>query len=172
MSSETPRKRRGRGGWWFLLLMVAVYVVGWWLDPAFFAAGFGHFLDLLGSVLPILLVVMLLIGLMSLTPAMEQRLQALSGDESGLKGWLLAIVGGVLSHGPVYPWYPLLQQLQAKGARPALLAAFLYARSVKLPFLPLMAHYFGLGYTVIVTLLMILFSIVNGRLVEALVKRD
>ncbi len=151
--------------------MIAVYALGWLLNRRFIEASFGHFLELLESVLPILLIILLLMGLLGLIPRMEQRLQRMTGQRSGWRGWLLAITGGVLSHGPIYPWYPLLQKLQHQGARPALLAAFLYARSVKLPFLPLMAHYFGPGYTVIVTLSMILFSVINGRAVEVLLRR-
>jgi uncharacterized membrane protein YraQ (UPF0718 family) len=81
----------------------------------------------------------------------------------------VAIGGGILSHGPVYAWYPLLQGLARHGMRPALIAAFLYARSIKLPWLPLMAHYFGLGYMLALSGWIVLFSVVNGWLVERLV---
>ncbi len=52
--------------------------------------------------------------------------------------------------------------------RPALLATFLYARSIKLPWLPLMIHYFGLSYTVVFSFYIMLFSPLNGYLTEFL----
>ncbi len=52
-----------------------------------------------------------------------------------------------------------------------LLATFLYARSIKLPWLPVMAHYFGVRYMVILTLAMLLFSPLQGRLTERACRR-
>jgi len=101
---------------------------------------------------------------------LQEKAARLTGRDSGTRGWLLAMGMGVLSHGPIYPWYPLLRELMQKGTRPALVATFLYARSIKLPWLPVMAHYFGLGYTIVLTLLMLLFSPINGWLVEKLLK--
>ena len=51
---------------------------------------------------------------------------------------------GVVSLGPMYLWYHMLGELKEKGVRTPLLAAFLYSRAVKIPMLPVMAHYFGL----------------------------
>lgn len=65
--------------------------------------------------------------------------------------------------------YPLLQNLQQNGMRPALIAAFLYARSIKLPWLPLMAYYFGVTYMLTLTFYIAVFSIANGWLVEKLI---
>ena len=50
-----------------------------------------------------------------------------------------------------------------------LLYTFLYSRAVKLPLLPLMIHYFGLAYTLILCLYLIIFAVINGILVEKLV---
>ncbi len=169
--NQAPVRRSNRGAWLFLLVVTAIYGLGWLTMPGFIERSLGHFVDMLKSILPILGIVMLLIGLLNLSPWMDKQLTRLSDRNSGLRGWLFALAAGVLSHGPIYAWYPLLQQLREKGSRPALLAAFLYARSIKLPFLPLMAHYFGLAYTVIVSLLILLFSILNGLTVEMLLKR-
>jgi len=42
----------------------------------------------------------------------------------------------------------------------------LYSRAVKLPLLPLLVHYFGLGYTMVLVLYLIGFSIIGGLLME------
>jgi hypothetical protein len=49
------------------------------------------------------------------------------------------------------------------------IAAFLYTRSIKLPWLPLMAHYFGVTYMLTLTFYIAVFSIANDWLVENLI---
>jgi uncharacterized membrane protein YraQ (UPF0718 family) len=84
------------------------------------------------------------------------------GSQSGLRGWITAIIGGVLSSGPVYPWYALVGDLRSKGMSISLAAAFLYSRSVKLPLLPLLLHYFGAAYTLVLVTYLLVFSVING----------
>jgi uncharacterized membrane protein YraQ (UPF0718 family) len=65
----------------------------------------------------------------------------------------------------------VLAELRQKGMRDALAAAFLYSRAVKLPLLPLMIHYFGLVYTLILCLYLLVFSILNGIVVEKMIRQ-
>jgi hypothetical protein len=53
-----------------------------------------------------------------------------------------------------------------------LAAVFLYSRAVKLPFLPLMIHYFGTAYTLVLCLYLLGFSIMNGVLMVKLEDRE
>jgi uncharacterized membrane protein YraQ (UPF0718 family) len=85
---------------------------------------------------------------------------------SGLGGWALTMLCGVLSAGPLYAWYPLLAELKAKGMSGALIATFLYSRALKLPLLPLMAHYFGLTYTIALSVCILVFSVLSGLLMK------
>ncbi len=170
-STPAPASKRSHGSWLFLLATIGLYGLVFLIDPDYAAGSFGHFVDMVKNILPILVLVFFLLWGFELIGGIKEKLGQLSGRGSGLKGWLLAIGGGILSHGPIYPWYPLLQHLREQGTRPALLAAFLYARSIKLPWLPLMVHYFGLSYTVLLTLAITLFSIPHGWLVEWLTTR-
>jgi len=70
--------------------------------------------------------------------------------------------------GPIYAWYALMAELQQKGMRTAFVATFLYSRAVKIPLLPLMVYYFGLTYTLVLCLYLIVFSVINGIVVERL----
>lgn len=167
---QTRSAKKGRGGWWFLLLVIALYILVWMFNAGFVAASLEHFQRLVVSIAPVLALVFVILWLLNLSQGMQNRLAKLADTRSGLKGWLLAVIGGILSHGPIYAWYPLLQKLENQGARPALLAAFLYARSIKIPFLPLMVHYFGITYTVIVTLYIAVFSVLHGWLVEKIMQ--
>ncbi len=36
------------------------------------------------------------------------------GRETGKTGWLIAVVTGIISAGPIYLWYPLLSDLKEK----------------------------------------------------------
>jgi uncharacterized membrane protein YraQ (UPF0718 family) len=166
MSSE--RRQRQRAGWWFLAGVVLLYLALLPFQPEYVHTSFRRFLRMGRQLLPALGLVFLFLWLFNLFEELQQAAAQHTGKRSGLRGWLLAIAAGVLSHGPIWPWYPLLRELKQKGTRPALLAAFLYARSIKLPWLPVMAHYFGLGYMLVLTLLMLAFSPLNGWLVERL----
>jgi len=83
----------------------------------------------------------------------------------------MAVVGGTLSVGPIYAWYALLRDLKTKGMRTALIAVFLHNRGIKLPLLPLMIHYIGVAYTLVLATYMTLFSLLSGILVEKMVDR-
>ena len=90
------------------------------------------------------------------------------GEDSGARGWLLALGLGVLSHGPMYAWYPMLKDLMRHGLKWGLIATFFYARAVKVPILPLMIGYFGIAFTVILTLYILLAAWLQGLLIERL----
>jgi len=161
------RARPRIGGWVFLGLVLAAYGLTALADPARAQQALGVFVSLLGQVAPVLGLILVLTFLIErfLDP---KRTRAWLGHESGLRGWLTAVVAGILSTGPIYTWYALLADLRKKGMRTALVAVVLYARAIKLPLLPLLAHYFGLSYMLVVSLLIALFSVINGLLMERL----
>ena len=121
--------------------------------------------SILYGILPVLALVVTLLILTNylLKP---QQVAAHLGASSGAKGWLLAAAGGIISHGPIYVWYPLLQDLQEKGMRPGLSAVFLYNRAVKVPLLPVMIYYFGAAYVAVLMVTMVAASLAEGKLVD------
>lgn len=161
------QRKRKLGGWLFLALVALAYAATALVDAALAREALAAFLRMLREVVPILglVLVLMFLGERWLTAA---RTKAWLGRGSGLKGWLLAVVAGVISTGPVYTWYALLAELRGKGMRTALVAVLLYARAVKLPLLPLMVHYFGLRYTLVLSLLIAVFSVLNGLSMERL----
>ncbi|WP_353662565.1 permease [Hydrogenimonas sp. SS33] len=88
------------------------------------------------------------------------------GEKSGLKGWLIALAAGIASHGPMYAWYPMIEDLKRHGMRDGLVATFFYARAVKVPLLPIMIDYFGLAFTLIITLYTLIAALVQGWLID------
>ena len=157
--------------WLFLIAVILLYLIlGLW-DFQITVAALKVFLDLLKKVVPVLGIVFALTFLSNLllNPKIVSRYL---GRGSKSSGWPVAIIAGILSMGPIYLWYPLLGELKAKGMRDALIAVFLYNRAVKIPLLPVMIYYFGIRVVLIVTVLMILFSMLNGLLVERLVRGE
>ena len=169
MSSQ-PAARRPRlsGRVKFLLAVLATYAITWLLRPGLVLQALAGFKGMLLKIVPILglvFVALLLINLF-LDPV---RIRRHLGADSGLKGWLYAIIGGIFISGPPYVLYPMLAEFRTHGAKNSLLAAFLYNRNVKIHFLPVMIYYFGLRYSLVVSVYIILFSVVSGLLIERLI---
>lgn len=162
------RKRHGLGGWLFLALVVISYGLVGLVKPEATTQAVNFFLHAMRQVLPVLGLVFVLLFIANLL--LEPRwIKRYLGAGAGPKGWLAATIGGILSIGPIYVWYAVLSELQSKGMRAALIATFLFSRAVKLPLLPLMIHYFGIAYTMVLCMYLVLFAGINGILVEKLV---
>ena len=163
-----PKQQRSRlGGWLFLGIVMLGYGLSFLLSPESAAEAFTFFRRVMRQVFPVLGLVFLLLFISNLllTPS---RVKRYLGKEAGLKGWIASVVAGIFSMGPIYAWYTALAELQQKGMRTALVATFLYSRAVKIPLLPLMIYYFGPGYTIVLCLYLMIFSVVNGFLTERL----
>jgi len=159
-----------RGGVIFLLIVMCLYALAFLVDAELALNALVFAARLLYQMLPVLLLVFALIFLSNLL-VKPDLVHANVGRNSGLRGWAVAVVGGILSVGPIYAWYALLRDLKTKGMRTALIAVFLYNRGIKLPLLPLMIHYFGVAYTLVLATYMTLFSLLSGILVEKMVDR-
>ena len=161
------KKPNSRGGWIFLALVLLLYagVALWDMEVVNLASH--RFMGILRQVIPILFLVFGLLLVVNLV-LNQQRIKKYFGQDSGIKGWLLALGSGAIASGPVYPWYALMGDLKQKGMRTALVTAFLYSRAIKLPLLPLMVHYFGGLYTAVLTFYIIGFAVLNGLLMEKL----
>ena len=162
---RTPK----RGPWLFLAVVILIYGVIVVLDPDTARRASITAWSMLQRLAPVLVLVFILMFVIERFLSRENTVRWL-GRESGWRGWLIAPVVGVLSTGPVYSWYALLGDLKDKGMRTALVAALLYARAVKLPLLPLMVHYFGARYTLLLSLLILAFSVINGLAMERLMR--
>ena len=86
------------------------------------------------------------------------------GKDSGKKGIIYALLGGIISHGPMYAWYGLLNDLRQNGAKEELLIIFLYARAIKIPMIPFSIAVFGTPFTIAISIYILLFAILQGKL--------
>ncbi|MDA3786163.1 MAG: permease, partial [Deltaproteobacteria bacterium] len=119
------------------------------------------------KVLPIFAVVIIFTALLNYALQPKQIVQHL-GEKSGAKGWLLALLAGVISYGPMYAWYPMITDLRSQGLRDGLIVVFFYARAIKLPLLPLMLDYFGAPFTLVLSVYILLGAFLQGWIFEQL----
>jgi len=162
-----PGAKAGRGGWWFLAAVAALYVAAAVLAPELALRALEHSLQALGRMLPVLALVFALLFAFDLALTPQRIMQSLDRPH-GAHGWLVALLAGILSAGPIYAWYPLLVELRAKGVRASTAAVFLYARAIKLPLLPLMVLYFGIAYSVALSIYLAGFALLSGVLMDKL----
>ena len=162
------KNKKGNTGWYFLLIVIIAYMVIGSINIDIVASSFIFFLSILKKIIPIFILVFVLMALINYFVKPKKLVQYL-GRNAGSKGWLISIIGGIISTGAIYMWYPLLNELQKKGMRNAYIAAFLYNRAIKPALLPLLIIYFGLTYTIVLTIVMIIISIFQGIIVEKFV---
>lgn len=151
------------------MAVMAVYLIVAITDFALFKDALFEFTSLIKKIAPIIVFVFVLMFISNFYFD-PKKIRKFVGKDAGAKGWIASIIGGILSVGPIYLWYPFISDLKEKGMKDGFIAAFLYNRAVKIPMLPIMIYYFGWPFTVILTGYMILFSIINGVLVDKLLK--
>ncbi len=160
-----------RAGWIFLGIVLVAYAVLGAVNYGMLGQVVLSFWNLFISVLPIILLVFGLVFLTNLFMT-QKRIMKYLGEGSGVRGWILMIVGGIISSGPIYMWYPLLKDLKMKGMKNSLIAVFLYNRALKIFLIPIMIFYFGWVFTILLTLYMIVFSVINGIIVGRIVGNE
>lgn len=165
------QRGKGVGGWLFLLLVLVAYGLTAVIDGEVPRAALGFFGEVIHKALPLLALVFVLLVLADLL-LRPHWIKRYLGVESGITGWVVAALGGILATGPVYPWYALLRGLREKGMPASLVAVFLYSRAIKLPLLPLMVYYFGVAYTAVLCAYLLAFSILNGALMAKIEARQ
>lgn len=165
---KKTKRAKNRSGWVLLGMTSLLYTYTAFFDTAVATKALSKSLDVLAMIAPILLVVFFLMALLN-TFIKPKIIANYLGSESGVKGWFFALSGGVLSHGSTLVWYPLLSQLRDHGAREALIVAFFYARAIKLPWLVLMISYFGIQFTVILSLNILLGAWIQGLFAEKII---
>ncbi|MEF8787439.1 MAG: permease [Planctomycetota bacterium] len=174
MTEEKPAKggKSGSGGksparlLSFPLLMVVVYGILALLAPGSAWAALVASGRVLLQIAPALVVAFGVIVVLNML-VRPVHIRRFLGRGTKAKAFLLSSVAGILSMGPIYAWYPLLKELRNKGVSDSHLANFLGCRSVKIPLMPLMAAYFGLTFTVVVSIAVIVGAFVTGLVVAA-----
>jgi len=156
-SDNSPRFR----GKAFLLIVLCCYLLFFLLNTTLATAALQQSFAVLKKILPIIAAVIFFNAVLNFFLQPKQVARHL-GHESGAKGWLWSLAAGVVSHGPMYAWYPLLEDLRRHGMKDELIVVFFASRAIKIPFIPVMIDYFGLGFTVLLSLYMLFGAVLQG----------
>ena len=170
MSEQNDKKRVFKfRGLKFLAFVAIIYLITAIFSIDKFIKSLLFTIDTLAEVIPILVIVVFIMALINLFFNPKGLAKHL-GEDGGVKGWLLALGLGILSHGPMYAWYPVLEELKKHGLRDGYIAAFFYTRAIKIPLIPMMIHYFGWAFTIFLSLYIIPAAWLQGWLIEKLEK--
>ena len=151
----------------FLFIVLILYVVLLLADTTHALSALQKAGSILLSLLPLFLLIITLTALINYFLKPKQIIKHF-GKDSGAKGIFYALIGGIISHGPMYAWYGMLQDMRSHGLKDGLIAVFMYARAVKLPLLPFMVDLFGLLFTIIMTLYILIAAVVQGKIIDAI----
>jgi len=152
-----------KSGWIMLGIVSVVYAILYFINAEKFMQVLFTSLSVLKIIAPIIVVVGVIMFITEYYVDDEKLIKHLDTDR-GVKAWFIALVGGILSHGPSYVWYPMLQNFREKGVRDSLIITFLYARSIKIPWLPMMVVYFGMQFTAVFMFYIIVGAVAQGML--------
>jgi uncharacterized membrane protein YraQ (UPF0718 family) len=169
-ATEKGIKKKGEGDsyyyeLYFLGAVIGLYIVLYLLKPDSIQKALKASGNVLIQITPVLVLILILMGMVDYF-VNPKTVSKYVGKGSGIKGWFLAVSTGMLSHGPIYIWYPLLKDLRDQGMRSGLVAVFLYNRAIKIPLLPLMVYYFGTEFVVVLFIYIVIASIVEGKVIE------
>ena len=153
--------------WYFIWVVFVVYFLVFFFSKEKFYAITDRFLKLILEFVPMFFVIFVLLFLTNYFVDIK-TLKKYLWEEAGLKWWIISILWGIISVWPSYARYPLLEELKNKGIKSKYIAAFIYNRWIKLHFYPVLIMYFGLTYSLILLLVMAIFSIPQWLIVEKL----
>ncbi len=153
------------------ILMIIAYSILYFTNNGLFHKSAATLLKMTIQLAPYLLLIFLLMLLSEflITP---EKAKKIFGGKSGLKAVVITSVAGILSVGPVYVWFPLLHELKHHGLTNKLITIFMYNRAVKLHIIPVMVFYFGLKFTIVFTIMLIIFSFFVGEIVGRLTPEE
>lgn len=155
-----------RGKYLFLIVLF-LYGVFFLLNSQSAQFALQKSITVLTKILPIFAIVILFTALLNFFLQPKQIARHL-GHESGARGWLWALAAGVVSHGPMYAWYPLLEDLRSHGMKDKLIVVFFASRAIKIPLLPVMIDYFGLPFTILLSFYMLFGAFLQGACMQLL----
>ena len=153
----------------FLYIVLFCYIILFFIDTNNTLISLKIFLNILSTLVPIFIFIILLTTLTNYYLKPKDIIKHF-GEDSGNKGIIYAVLAGIISHGPMYAWYGLISELRNKGVKDELLIIFFYARAIKIPMLPFMIGIFGIPFTIIITIYILLFAIIQGKLFSKLYK--
>ena len=156
---------------WLFFATLLLYGWTFLLSPERAGQALEHATTLFLSVLLLIIAVFSLVGLLQVWISRDVIVRLL-GREGGIKGLVLAAICGTFLIGPAYIIFPLLMEIQKRGARWAVITIVLTSYAVKLQMIPIEVEFLGWPFTLGRALVTIALAIPTGLLVEALMNKQ
>jgi len=117
------KSEKSYAGWYFLSGVIALYLVVGFLKGDTILPSLRFSLKVVKKIIPVFIGVFALIVITnySINP---QRVRKYLAESAGVKRWLIAVVGGIISTGAIYMWYLMLKELKKKESNTASLLHF------------------------------------------------
>lgn len=145
----------------FFLVVILTYLLVAYYNRSLSLVALADSWKAFKEVVPFLLLVFFIIFLVNLFVKPEM-IQKHLGSDVGWRKWIYVVLGSIFVIGPPYLLFPIFGELKKDGMKNSLIVAFFSNRNVQPVFLPVMFHYFGLSFTLIVSFYVLTFSFVNG----------
>jgi len=151
------------------LMLAAIYLALVMCSPAIAWRSSEVALDYMRKMALIIPPVFILMGLLQVWVPKE-KITALIGKGTGLKGALISFILGTIPTGPVYIAFPMAGSLMQKGARLSNIVIFLGAwAAIKMPQLIAETQFLGPAFTALRFVLTLSAVIMIGQIIERLV---
>ena len=153
----------------FLWIMIFLYGILFFVNNNLFWKAIGDFYHtFVGEILKVLFLITIILFVLNLV--LDKKISMSFLNTSHHMKYFYALIWGILSMGPAYMWYPILEKLHKHWLTYGHIATFIYARAVKLFFLVVMASFFGWKYTLIFNLVLIIFAVFFGLIIDFIFK--
>jgi uncharacterized membrane protein YraQ (UPF0718 family) len=154
----------------FLIFVIALFIILFFIDENQTLKSIHLFIKNTLSVMPIFILVIILTAIFNYYFP-KQKIAKLLEHQSKWRTYLASLIAGIISHGPIFVWFPLLKNLKEKGLPDGALVTFIYGRSIKLTLLPIMIGFFGLLFTVIFICYIAFAAVIQGLLYQFIVAK-
>ncbi len=167
-SNNQKAKFKGRP---FLLIVIVVYIVLYFVKKDKTLESLRHFGKNTLMIIPIFIFVILLTATINYFYPKDKIAKMLKGKAKH-KTYLISLLAGIISHGPIFAWYPLLKNMKDKGLSNGAIVIFTYGKAIKLSLLPVMIGFFGQLYTIIFMLYIAIAALVQGYIYDKFFGKD
>lgn len=149
----------------FLLIMILIYIIWLFLNKSFILSSFESTIQSFIDITPMLVFVFSLIFVINIFLKQETIKKHL-WHNSGIKWWFYTVLASIFISGNPYIMWPMLKEFKENWMKYSLIAVLMNNRNVQVTFVPVMIYYFWLKYTIIISLYILLFAVINGIIIE------
>lgn len=156
---------------WLLVATTFLYFWAFLVNPERASLALTSATTTFSSILLMIVAVFCLVGLLQIWIS-RNLIVRLLGREGGVKSLVIAALFGTLLVGPAYIIFPLLMEIQKRGARWAVITIVLTSYAIKLQMIPIEIGFLGWPFTLGRALITIALAIPIGLLVEAMMEKQ